>query len=81
MGNLFSLHIFNKKRPKIKISLKLFQSSAENYTTSVNVYEHIHYQSSCQFYGRPIFERNTLQLCMYHTKTQCESVKATSLQM
>jgi len=59
-----SVPIFLRKRLKIKISLKLFQSSAENYTTSVNVYEHIHYQSGCQFYGRPIFERNTLQLCI-----------------
>jgi len=23
-----------------------------------------HYQSNCQLYGRPIFERNTLQLCI-----------------
>ena len=49
MGDLFSPHILRKKL-KIKISLKLFQSSAENYTTSVNVYEHIRYRSNCQFY-------------------------------
>ena len=58
-GNLFSPHILRKK-VKIKISLKLFQSSAEIDTTSVNVHEHIHYQSSCQLHERPIFERNTL---------------------
>lgn len=48
MGNLFSPHILRKKGLKIKISLKLSQSSAENYATSINVYEHDHYQSSCQ---------------------------------